>query len=589
MVSLLYKGFGPYKWQIALLSLLGVIGGFLEGIGINAVIPIFSFLTGSANFGNDYISKSIKSGFELFDVRFSLRFLLIFIFLLFVTRALVLLLNNYVKIRITSTYSYRLRKGLFEKMVNAAWNHLLKQKLGHLDTLLITNVRYSEALFQSLSHAVTLVSSLLMYILVALNISMPITLMTSVLALVIFTFFKPLLDKTRKLANRLENLNRDIAHFVNEHVTGMKTVKAMLAEEKVADKGTQYFEQLRRFNLRALMYSILPDSLLQPLGLMYVLIIFAFSYNAPNFNLAALAAVVYLIEKIFIYIQQLQKLIQSISEYGPYLASVVKYENEAVLNKEIVEGSETFTFSDVIEFKKVKFKYETGSKETFSDLSFSIRQGEMVGIIGPSGVGKTTIVDLILRFFRPTGGEITIDGKNISTIKLRNWRSQIGYISQDIFLLNDTIANNIRFYDDTLSDKDLERAASLANISEFIDSTPNKFETVIGERGVMLSGGQRQRIIIARILARSPRILILDEATSSLDNESEREIQAVIDNLKGMITVIIIAHRLSTVKNADKLVVLGEGGVLEEGSPQELLSDDNSYFKKLHNMQTPGL
>ncbi|MBI2474304.1 MAG: ATP-binding cassette domain-containing protein, partial [Candidatus Taylorbacteria bacterium] len=209
----------------------------------------------------------------------------------------------------------------------------------------------------------------------------------------------------------------------------------------------------------------------------------------------------------------MQKLIQSISEYGPYLASVVKYENEAVLNKEIVEGSETFTFSDVIEFKKVKFKYETGSKETFSDLSFSIRQGEMVGIIGPSGVGKTTIVDLILRFFRPTGGEITIDGKNISTIKLRNWRSQIGYISQDIFLLNDTIANNIRFYDDTLSDKDLERAASLANISEFIDSTPNKFETVIGERGVMLSGGQRQRIIIARILARSPRILILDEAT----------------------------------------------------------------------------
>src|SRR3989344_3240948 len=553
LFALLNRGYGHYKWQIISLSVLGIIGGLLEGIGINAIIPLFSFLTGSSSFGNDFISQFIKSGFDLVGIKF------------------------------TTNYSARLRKQLFTKMTNADWGHLLKQKLGHLDTLLITNVRYSESLFQCLSQSVTVISGLTMYVLVALNISVPITILTSVLGFFIFILFKPLLDRTRMLSNKLENLNREIAHFINEHVTGMKTVKATLSEEKVVKRGSDLFDAQKRYTIRALLYGILPDSLLQPIGLMYVLVIFAFAYKTPNFSLAALAAVVYLIEKMFIYIQQLQKLMQSINEYIPYLESVIRYENEAVESREISEGVSQVSFKDSIEFKNVKFSYD-GGKNIFNNLNLKIKQGEMVGIIGPSGVGKTTIVDLILRFFKPTSGTITIDGQNIADIKLKKWRTEIGYISQDIFLLNDSIANNIKFYNEEVSDQDIESAAKMENIFDFVNSTSNKFQTVIGERGIMLSGGQRQRIIIARVLAGHPRILILDEATSSLDNESEREIQNVIDNLKGTITVIIIAHRLSTVKNVDKLVVLGDGEVQEEGSPEELLSDGDSYFKKLYEI-----
>ena len=218
-------------------------------------------------------------------------------------------------------------------------------------------------------------------------------------------------------------------------------------------------------------------------------------------------------------------------------------------------------------------------------INFSIKMGYLVGLIGPSGVGKTTITDLILRLLIPISGRILLDGKDIRKINIEEWKKNIGYVSQDIFLTNDTINSNIKFYDNSITDDDVKEAAKMANIYNFIQSCPDEFFTVVGERGILLSAGQRQRIIIARVLARKPKILLLDEATSALDNESEAKIQQVIKNLKGKITVLVIAHRLSTVVNSDKLIVLEKGKVIEHGNPQELLRDKDSYFFKVYNIR----
>ena len=206
-------------------------------------------------------------------------------------------------------------------------------------------------------------------------------------------------------------------------------------------------------------------------------------------------------------------------------------------------------------------------------------------MIGPSGAGKTTFVDLLLRLFEPQEGVVLLNGKSASRINLRDWRKNVGYVSQDVFLLNDTIGNNIRFYDDSVSDADLVRAAKMANIYDFIQAQPQKFLTPVGERGLSLSGGQRQRVALARVLARKPKILILDEATSALDNESELLVQKSIEGLKGEVTIIIIAHRLSTVMISDKLVILDKGRILEEGVPAKFLKDQDSYFAKLYNLK----
>jgi len=272
------------------------------------------------------------------------------------------------------------------------------------------------------------------------------------------------------------------------------------------------------------------------------------------------------------------------SEIVPFLKSALDHSEQAEKNKEPKGGSASFDFEDKLEFKNVNFSYNK-ENTVLSNVNFSIKKGEMVGLIGPSGAGKTTIVDLILRLFEPASGEIILDNKDISDINMKDWRKNIGYISQDIFLMNDTIANNIKFYDNSITNKEMEKAAKMANIYNFIDSSPGKFSTIVGERGLALSGGQRQRIIIARILARQPKFLILDEATSALDNESEVQVQKVIENLKNKITVLVIAHRLSTVANSDKIIILKNGKIIEEGVPSKMLNNQDSYFYKMHNLR----
>ena len=245
---------------------------------------------------------------------------------------------------------------------------------------------------------------------------------------------------------------------------------------------------------------------------------------------------------------------------------------------------QTFVFEKSIEFKDVSLSYE-GRGEVLSNINTTIQKGEVIGVVGPSGAGKTSFVDLLLRLFNPTKGAIYVDGQDLENISLSDWRKHVGYVSQDLFLLNEDIESNIRFYDPSLSQKQIEEAAKQAHVYDVIQKLPEGFKTNIGERGVMLSVGQRQRIVLARVLARRPDILILDEATSSLDSESEAFIKQAVKELHGNTTVIIIAHRLTTVMDVDRLLVIDDGKIVEKGSPQELLEDTKSYFHKLVHLR----
>jgi len=205
-------------------------------------------------------------------------------------------------------------------------------------------------------------------------------------------------------------------------------------------------------------------------------------------------------------------------------------------------------------------------------------------LVGPSGAGKSTLVDLIPRFYDTLGGSITIDGTDIREIKIGSLRSMMGIVTQETFLFDDSIKANIAYGVNNLSDKEIEEAAKAANAHDFIAKLADGYDTIIGERGVSLSGGQKQRIAIARAIVKNPPILILDEATSSLDSESEKHVQSAIENLMNHRTVFVIAHRLSTVHNASKILVLDKGKIVQEGKHEELVNTDGLY-KQLHKMQ----
>jgi len=246
-------------------------------------------------------------------------------------------------------------------------------------------------------------------------------------------------------------------------------------------------------------------------------------------------------------------------------------------------AKEINSLNDSIMYQNVSFKYYTGDF-SLSNINIELKKGEILALAGPSGGGKSTLVDLLPRFYEVTGGEITIDGTDIRDISTTSLRSLMGIVTQEIILFNDTVANNIAYGQEDASLGRIKQAARAAFADEFIEALPDGYETIIGDRGVKLSGGQRQRLSIARALFKDPPILIFDEATSSLDTESEQLIQKAIDNLLSGRTVIVVAHRLSTIRNANQILVIDKGRIVEEGTHSDLISGDGPY-KRLYDMQ----
>ena len=586
IVKLARVAFGQYKWRILFLTILGFVSGLLEGVGVNALIPLFSFAFEGGQTGQDFISRQLEKLFAAFGVSFAVNSLLIFIILLFVFKAFFTFLENYIRARIVSDYQIRTRIELFRKVLGAKWPYLLQQKLGHLENVLMQDVTSAANLFGQISGTFTMLASMAVYLLVAINISAPITAFTLALGGVLFLALRPVMSRVKGVAFERSLLHKDIAHLINENTVGMKTVKTMRAEEPVIRKGQRLFSRWQTLAIKTTVLKSLVTSLIQPFGVIFIVLIFAATYKSAAFNIAALAAIIYLIQRIFIYIEQLQIALHSANDLVPHLRSVLNYQDAALKNRESAGGTKEFAFNDKLVFENVSFAYRGKDEiKVLENVSFEIHRGQLVGLVGPSGVGKTTLVDLVLRLFEPTAGKILLDDKEISEIAVGSWRSNVGYVSQDIFLTNDTIANNIRFYHESLTDNDIANAARQANIYDFIQTLPDKFDTLIGERGMLLSAGQRQRVVLARVLAKRPQFLILDEATSALDNESELLIQRVINSLKNKITVLMIAHRLSTLSDVDRLIVLENGKVQEQGKPLDLLADKQSYFFRMSHLK----
>jgi subfamily B ATP-binding cassette protein MsbA len=239
-------------------------------------------------------------------------------------------------------------------------------------------------------------------------------------------------------------------------------------------------------------------------------------------------------------------------------------------------------FRSSIQFKNVSFTFPGNDTPVLSDVNLEIHRGEVIAIVGRSGVGKSTLVDLIPKFYLPSSGSIGIDGTDIREIEIHSLREHIAIVSQDIILFNDTVRENIAFGKQGVSDPDIIEAARMAHADEFIQQLPEKYNTMIGDRGLKLSGGQRQRIAIARAVLKNPPILILDEATSSLDSVSEALVQKALDVLMKGRTTIVIAHRLSTIKNADRILIIEKGEIADIGKHEELLTRNATYRELFH-------
>ena len=372
-----------------------------------------------------------------------------------------------------------------------------------------------------------------------------------------------------------------ITNIITETLTSMRVVKAFAMEDYEVGRFTN--ETRNYYNLifrRAVLWSIAPP-ITETLGvIMAIALLWVGGTEVLNAQGLTSEDFIRFILIMFYALQPIKSLSNVFVEMQVGTASAERVfgildTKPAIIDRD--DAIEDLTFNKDIKFDHVCFHYNDNEAQVLQDISFSLEKGTVVALVGSSGAGKSTVADLIPRFFEPTSGAVLLDGIDIRKIKIKTLRQIMGIVTQETILFNDTIAGNIAYGQDDISIERIHSAAETANALEFIEQLPMKFETVIGDKGVRLSGGQRQRVAIARALLKNPPILILDEATSSLDVESEKLVQQAIEKLMVDRTVLVIAHRLSTVVNADKIIVLKTGQIIEMGTHDQLVASEGVY------------
>ncbi|MCP5107944.1 MAG: ABC transporter ATP-binding protein [bacterium] len=382
----------------------------------------------------------------------------------------------------------------------------------------------------------------------------------------------------------------ELSNFLAETVAGNKIVKAYNMEGYEIEKFRLMNGKHYKINSKIAMVYSLSAPIMHTIGGLVTFIVFWLATHRIAAGTMAPGKFAAFFMAILIMYNPIKRLSQANNDYQQGKAGYERVQQVMEVNNPISDRPGAIELKGVkgdVAFKNISFAYKT-DLPVIKNVNFIARSNEMVALVGASGSGKTTLMNLMLRFYEPENGGILVDGHSIREVTLRSLRDAISLVTQDVFLFNDTILNNITYGSTDYSFEDVKKAAAIARASEFIDALPGKYETMVGERGALLSTGQRQRLSIARAILKKPAILIFDEATSSLDSESESLIQeAMVDVMKGR-TTFVIAHRLSTIIQADKILVIKKGEIKESGSHKELLAKKGLYFS-LYNLQFPEM
>jgi subfamily B ATP-binding cassette protein MsbA len=396
--------------------------------------------------------------------------------------------------------------------------------------------------------------------------------------------------KVKKRGIQSQETIGDLANFMSESAMGNKIVKAYNMEEFEINKFRQLNQKHFRINAKiALAYSLVAP-VMDIIGGLVAAGLFTVGMQRIAQGTLSPGQFTSFLTALFLMYSPIKRLSLAHNDYQQGKAGyerVLQIINSENIIKERSAAMEIKSVRGEVEFKNVHFAYQPGVP-VLKNISFLAQPNEMVALVGASGSGKTTIMNILLRFYDAEDGEIFIDGRDIRTMTLKSLREHIGLVTQDVFLFNDTILNNIAYGRRRYTQEDIHQAAAIARAADFIAELPLTYETVVGERGIFLSNGQRQRISIARAVLKKPRILIFDEATSSLDSESEKLIQEAMAEVMKNRTTFVIAHRLSTIIEADRILVIENGEIKESGSHRELLKKRGLYYS-LYNLQFPEM
>ena len=580
-IRILLFFFKQYKQKVFILVVSSLIVGGLEAASVAVVYPILSAaFEGGIDEGNIVLSiySKVAGLLPVSDefIAYCLLFLLLAFLAFFVKVFFIRYRLNFAGRLVEST-----QKEIFNKFVQADFQYFVDHKQGEL---VYNTISAPHSLQNFLNSATELLAQAILSISVFLllfSLSWQGTIVVLLMALIYYFFTRYLAERVAYDAGKRQaEAITESTIILNETIDGIKQVKVFSAgEDWVRRFGstikTHWHHYIRQSTWQQVLQPTLILILYLSIGITatFIRIIAPDSFGVliPVFGTFAFA-----VFRLIPIMGGVSNATMQIKSSLPNCERVYQILGEKLTHIEDGE-KELDSFKSQIEFDNVTFAYK-GRKKVLEDVSVTFGKGKTTAIVGRSGSGKTTIVNLLLRLYDVDQGEVRIDGVNIKQVKSVSWLDKIGFVSQDTFIFNDTIRNNITF-GSKYPDEEVIRVAKYADAHSFIVELPNGYDTLVGDKGMRLSGGQRQRIAVARAMVRDPEILIFDEATNALDNISEAAVQKAIDEISKDHTVIVIAHRLSTVVNADKIVVLGDGQALEEGTHEELMGNGGAYYE----------
>jgi ATP-binding cassette subfamily C protein len=565
-MRLMASFFRAYRVQTLLMLLALLLSGIAEGVGLSALLPLLNIALGADSAqALAGVPATTQSEFEStvlgilgsFGIAVTLGNMLLIISVGVAFKSIFLLLAQRQVGYTAAQVGTDLRLEMLRAVLRSKWEYFLHQPIGKLTNSLATEAQRSSASFVHGATAITYLIQAIIYGAVAFALSWQASMAAIGAGIFVIGLSHFLVRVTRKAGKKQTNLLTSLMANLTDTLQSVKPLKAM-AREHLAD--TVLVHDTTKLN-KALRRQVLSSAVLDSAQeLMFTLFICLGIYVALEIFAMDLPTVMVLVVglgRAFSFLgkvqKQYQKLVQGESAYWAMKDSIA----EATASAEKLDGGITPSFDRSIEFNHVGFNYD--HHKVFEDLSLQFQAGSLTTLVGPSGAGKTTIIDLTIGLLRPHAGSILMDGKPLQELDIKAWRSMIGYVPQDTVLLHDSILHNITLGDPGLSEEDAEHALRAAGAWEFVAPMPKRMDTVVGERGGKLSGGQRQRIVIARALINQPRLLILDEATSALDPESEEAVRQTMEKLKGQLTILAISHNRAMVQAADQVYQLVDG------------------------------
>ncbi len=555
---------------------LGTVVAFLEGIGLSFIYPIIEVAqSDDPSQASGPIMEAFVGTYEFFDIPFALGYLIIGVAAVMTVRYTLSFLVTWLAMMLAKRYEKHLRTLAFDGALDAEISYYDDEGTDDILNAIITETRYSGSTIKDGVAMTEMLLLVLMYTAVMLYISPMMTIVAIVLLGVITVILRFIIEPAVTIGSEVATANENVQQTVQAGTQGVRDVKLFGLRQEVFSQFSESIEQYASSEIRIARNDAAIKNAFELSAAITIFILIYVGFTFTGLSLGELGIFLIAMFQIAPKVSSLNSKVYKVESRISHLVRTHEFLDKLDRRQES-SGERSVSNVSKIEYDNVEFSY-TDEETVLQGISFSVERDEFIAFVGQSGAGKSTIVSLLVRMYNPDSGEIRADGINISEYDIEQWRERIAIVRQDPYIFNDTLKNNVTVGNRDATQREIERVCEIAKVTEFLDELPNGYDSELGDEGVRLSGGQQQRVSLARALLKDADFLVLDEATSNLDSNLEKEVQAAIESMDRDYGIIAIAHRLSTVQNADRIYTIDDGEIIESGTHQELLAESGKY------------